>query len=383
MNKKPLGLYIHIPFCGSKCRYCDFYSEAGQSRAKKEEYIAAACKCLGYYGAQAREFEVGSVYIGGGTPSCVDAALIKKLLNAVYGSFHVGKACEISAEVNPASGSGKYLKKIRSAGVNRLSIGMQSEDAGMLALLGRPHSPADFEAAYAAARDAGFSNISVDVMYGLPGQTVESFQNTLEYLIKLGPEHISAYGLKLEEGTELHRNKDQYVFPDEDAEFEMYSAAAARLGGTGYRQYEISNFSKKGRECRHNMKYWRCEEYIGIGPAAHSYFCGKRFSYVRDTAAFIAAMNGGEAGAIDEYAEISQKERVGEYIMLSLRLNEGISEADFAARFGREFREPYGKRLEPFIRADCAVQKNGTYSLTVKGMFLSNYIIGKVLGYSQ
>lgn len=401
MQKKSLGLYIHIPFCHAKCAYCDFYSQSGAGDELMQRYVDALLLQMEDYASSAKDHSVDTVFIGGGTPSALPVKAMSDLLSGISRHFSIKKGAEFTMEANPATVSPAALSKYRKLGVNRLSIGLQSANADELSALSRIHTRDDFEASYKAARRAGFDNISVDLMYGIPLQTADSFSRTLDYVTALEPEHISVYGLKIEEGTPFARVRDTLILPDEDTEADMYLDCVRYLDAKGYRHYEISNFARPGYECRHNLKYWNCDEYLGLGCAAHSYFGGMRFSMKRDLMLYIDAMEadittgsmlGGDginiaeeqirnAAPIDEMYTVAPSERIGEYIMLRLRLTEGISSAEFEARFGMNFDALYGRRLKIYIDNGFMTYNGDRYAFTPKGMYVSNYILSSILDF--
>lgn len=403
MPKNPLGLYIHIPFCHAKCAYCDFYSLSGSGDALMQRYVDALLLQMEDYSHAARDYAVNTVFIGGGTPTTLPTGTMCDLLDGIRRYFNVTKNAEFTVEANPATVSQAALAKYRKKGVNRLSLGLQSANADELAALSRIHSTADFEASFSAARNAGFGNINVDIMYGIPLQTADSFSRTLDYVTALSPEHISVYGLKIEEGTPFARVRSTLMLPDEDTEADMYLDCISHLGVKGYRHYEISNFAKKGFECRHNLKYWNCEDYLGLGCASHSYFAGMRFSMKRDIMRFIESMeaditknvipheNGTdmtedklrEIQPIDELYRISDRERIGEYIMLRLRLADGVSSTEFTSRFGINFDAVYGRRLKVYIDNGFMRYDGDRYAFTPKGMYVSNYILSNILDFDE
>ena len=271
-EKPALGLYIHIPFCKAKCAYCDFYSLA-HSEEKMDAYTAALLRHLEEVAPRAAGMQVDTVYFGGGTPSYLGASRLARLLQAVQRRYNVVRDAEITLEANPDSaGDWKALRTLRRAGFNRLSLGLQSTDDALLRRIGRIHTYEQVQQAVTAARRAKLTNLSLDLIYGLPGQTMEDWQRTLADAVALAPEHVSCYGLKLEEGTPLWQQRQQLTLPDDDAQADMYLYAVAALEEMGYAQYEISNFARPGRESRHNLKYWRMQEYAGFGPGAHSDF---------------------------------------------------------------------------------------------------------------
>ncbi len=403
MAKRPLGLYIHIPFCHAKCAYCDFYSQSGAGDELMQRYVDSLLLQMEDYSAAAKGYTVDTVFIGGGTPTALPIKAMSDLLSGIARNFNLKKDAEFTMEANPATVSPAALSKYRKLGVNRLSIGLQSANADELSALSRIHTREDFEASYKAARRAGFDNISVDLMYGIPLQTADSFSRTLDYVTALEPEHISVYGLKIEEGTPFARVRDTLILPDEDTEADMYLDCIRYLTVKGFRHYEISNFARPGYECRHNLKYWNCDEYLGLGCAAHSYFGGMRFSMKRDLMLFIDAMeaditNGSmlgddgitlaeeqirNAAPIDELYTVAPAERIGEYIMLRLRLTGGISAAEFEARFGMNFDAVYGRRLQIYIDNGFMTYNGDRYAFTPKGMYVSNYILSNILDFDE
>ena len=403
MNKKSLGLYIHIPFCKAKCAYCDFCSVSGTGDEDMRRYVDALLLQMEDYSKAAKNYSVDTIFIGGGTPTVLPAKYVCDLIDGIYRNFDVPKKAEFTMEANPATVSGATLAKYRRAGVNRLSIGLQSANQEELSALSRIHTREDFEASYLAARNAGFHNINVDIMYGIPLQTPDSFNRTLDYVTKLEPEHISMYGLKIEDGTPFAAARDTLILPDEDSEADMYFDGIRYLEAKGFRHYEISNFALPGYECRHNLKYWNCDEYLGLGCAAHSYFRNLRFSFKRDIPLFIDAMeadisHGGtltgdgvavtydqykNAGLVDELYTITPEERVGEYIMLRLRLADGISSEQFRQRFGLNFDALYGRRLGIYIDNGFMTFDGDRYAFTPKGMYVSSYILSNILDFDE
>lgn len=383
MNRKKLGLYIHIPICEKKCAYCDFYSVTHFEECSR--YTDSLLLQMEDFSKECSSYEVDSVFIGGGTPTLLPKKNMVELINGIYRNFKVLKNAEFTMEANPASVDLSTLKKYRKLGVNRLSIGMQSANEKELRGLTRIHTFEEFCNSYAAARKAGFDNINVDVMYGIPMQTKESLDRTLTEVIKLEPEHISLYGLKIEEGTPFAKHEDKLVLPDEDVEYAMYTSSIEKLARHGYKQYEISNFARKGHECRHNLRYWNCEEYLGFGPAAHSYFKDRRFSYKRSVSMFMDALEYPDAGIniFEEDYEVTPSARVDEYIMLQLRLNKGLDENDFKERFGVDFGEKYAKDLKLYLDNGFMKYENGRYFFTPKGMYVSNYILSSFLTFES
>ena len=385
VNRQRLGLYLHIPFCKSKCAYCDFYSFVPGDDSVYERYINALIKHMESYKKGCEAYAPDTVYIGGGTPTSVPIGLLLELLHGVKRNFSLAKRPEITMEANPATVTYQGLKKLRRAGVNRLSIGLQSANNDELRALSRIHQRRDFEEAFRAARDAKINNINVDLMFGIPGQTIDTMLRTLNYVTRLGPEHISFYNLKIEEGTPFWRMRDALTLPDEDTEYEMYMTAIKFLASRGYAQYEISNFAKPGFQCMHNVKYWNCDEYLGLGPAAHSFFNGNRFSFCRDAEKYMRAIEnpGANIRITEGTEEIMTKERLGEYVMLRFRLTEGISVKEFYRLFGRDFEAMYGKKLARYMDYGLVGTSEGRYFFTPKGLFVSNYILSDILDFGD
>jgi len=382
-EKKRLGLYIHIPFCRSKCAYCDFFSFTPQNEEIKERYVSALIKHMESYRGAAKAYAPDTVFIGGGTPTALGTDQLVRLIREIKRNFSLTKHVEFTVEANPMTADYRDLAAIRRAGANRLSIGLQSGDNRELMALSRQHNRAEFEQFYRNARRAKFDNISIDVMYGIPFQTVDSFMKTLRYVVALEPEHISMYGLKIEQGTPFFAQKETLPLPNEDAEYEMYMRGVEFLTSKGYEHYEISNFARSGYRCMHNMKYWNCEEYLGLGVSAHSYFNGSRFSFKRNIDVYMNGMEimNSRIKITDESYEISPRERVGEYVMLRMRLSDGIDVRDFERRFALDFDSIYGRSLQKYIKSGFVSCMDGVYSFTNKGMFVSNYILSEILDF--
>lgn len=365
-----LGLYIHIPFCRSKCAYCDFYSLAG-AEERMDDYCRALERHLAEVAPQAECHKADTVYFGGGTPSYLGAERLCRLLGSIRKLYKVDKHAEITLEANPDSATDrKTLKRLRKAGFNRLSLGVQSMDDALLQTIGRIHTRQQVQEAVAAARKAGFKNLSLDLIYGLPGQTMEEWEKTLSDAVSLHPEHLSCYGLKLEEGTPLYRRQGELTFPDEDRQADMYLYAVEFLKQCGYEQYEISNFAKPGFASRHNLKYWLLQEYAGFGPGAHSDFGNVRYGYARDLERYLK----GEL-VLQESETVDSDEREREYLMLRLRTVQGVDPREFEYRFRQRF-APLAALLQQCAREGLAEQDGNGWHLTAKGFLVSNRIIG-------
>ncbi len=374
---KPLGLYLHIPFCRSKCLYCDFCSFPRADEARMKEYVLALCRDLRAYAPACREYTVDTVFLGGGTPTTLPAHLLEEVMGEIYKNYHVAPDAEITAECNPVTGERELFSRMRAAGINRLSIGLQSAHLKELKALGRLHDFDTFSACFADARAAGFENISVDVMSGIPHQTPESRRETLQKVLALAPEHISSYDLIIEEGTPFFKKQDTLPLPDEDAARRMYLEGIDALSQNGYAQYEISNFARAGYESRHNLKYWNCDEYLGFGVAAHSDFGGVRFGNSRDIDAYLAGRD-----ITEERSTPDKAERINEYVMLRFRLCEGVDVTAFENRFGVSFEGTYGKKLAPFIASELVRREGGRYFLSPEGMLVSNAILSQILDFA-
>ena len=377
-NKAPLGLYIHVPFCRSKCQYCDFYSLATKDDKVLDGYLDAICDHIKEAGELAPNHRVDTVYFGGGTPTFFGADGMAVILTTIRRNFDVATDAEITFEANPDSVSDRLLHRLRAEGFNRVSLGIQSDDEEMLKRLGRPHTYAQAVTAYHRIRKAGFRNVSIDLMYGLPGQDVYDWQQTLDNVLRLMPEHVSCYALKVEEGTPFAQMADALNLPDDETVADMYLAAVETLRGRGYKQYEISNFCRKGQISKHNMKYWTGGEYLGFGPAASSDFSGKRFTLKRDLQAYITGIRDG-GNIMEEMEEIPMRERAGEYLMLRLRTSLGIDQEEYEKLFLLPF-APLEEVLEQRRRSFHATQTDsGRWVLTPKGFLVSNDITTDLL----
>ena len=377
-NKKPLGIYIHIPFCRSKCQYCDFYSVTNKEHRLLDQYRKAICQHIREAGAQAPDYLVDTIYFGGGTPSFFGAEGMSAILTAIRKSFDVSSSAEITFEANPDSVYPQLLRRLRREGFNRVSLGIQCDNDEILSQIGRPHTYQQAVDAYKLIRRKGFRNVSVDLMYGLPGQTLHDWQDTLENVLQLKPEHISCYGLKVEEGTPLYEIQHEANLADDDTQADMYLHAIEILREHGYRQYEISNFCRKGHVSRHNLKYWSGEEYLGFGPDAASDFGGRRFTGIRDVHGYIDGILGGGT-VLQDVQEVPFRERAGEYLMMRLRTSMGIIPDEYERKFLLPF-APLEAKLEEFRSAHLAIRTyDGRWHLTAQGYLLSNSIISDLL----
>ena len=436
-GQRSLGLYIHIPFCLQKCHYCDFYSEAGTSPALRAKYIDALCREIAWYGGRlgsgngfdggagfgggigfdggagfdggngldgGARFDgrlVDTIFIGGGTPSILAAEQTVRILSTIFDNFRVADGAEISMECNPATLTAKKLASYKACGINRLSMGVQSMDEGILKIMGRAHGPQDVMDNFRLAREAGFDNINLDVMFGVPGQDMDIWKNTVQKVLALEPEHLSFYSLELAEGTEFYRRLASGALketaPEEDRE--MYHWLLSELDRAGYQHYEISNAARPGRECRHNLKYWNLEDYLGLGASAHSFIgnwrydaelSGWRFSNVDSVPAYVECMlcespiddaatfRSRQAACVDWQQENSWYDSVTDYTFTALRRVKGIAKKDFAGKFGRDFWEVFADRKAEFlgyIAAGDAAEDDESLWITRQGMDIASQII--------
>lgn len=382
MPKEKLGIYIHIPFCKSKCGYCDFCSHA-PIKGERERYLNALLLNMQDFSAAAKGYTVDTVFIGGGTPTLLEKKHMRDIMDCLYTCFDVDKSAEITVEANPGTVDKKYLRALVSMGINRISFGLQSANNNELYALGRIHSLEEFTDSFNAARSAGFKNINVDLMYGIPEQTKESFAKTLEFVKSLSPEHISVYGLKIEEGTPFFEKQSTLALPDEEDEYAMYKMAHTSLCGEGYKHYEVSNYAKYGFESRHNMRYWLDDKYLGFGVSAHSYFGKQRYAYTDDIEAYMLEMEhpADHGNILSECTDIDVFTKETEYVMLRLRLFDGLDFDGYRKEFGEDFLRKYGEKLKPYVNGGFVKVEDGKCAFTVKGMYVSNYILSEILDF--
>lgn len=373
--KDKISLYIHIPFCVRKCLYCDFPSFSGMESVF-DDYVRMLCREIDETYSDYRGMEVKSIFVGGGTPSVLPPALLGRISDKIFSRFDVDSKAEITIETNPGTLDAKKLGEMKSMYFNRLSMGLQAWQDRLLKKLGRIHTADEFETNFLQARDAGFKNINVDLMFALPAQSLDDWQETLEKVMKLRPEHISAYSLIIEEGTPFFDMFDRGEFKeiDEVTDRKMYYLAKEMLSDKGYKQYEISNFAKEGFECYHNKVYWRTEEYQGFGLGAHSYADGVRFHNTYDMKEYLR----GEGFRLDkEFLSLQEKQE--EFMFMGLRMNEGVSEAEFLRRFGESMDSVYGDEIKELISEELLVKKDGRLSLTDRGVDISNSVFEKFI----
>ena len=370
----PLELYVHIPFCVRKCQYCDFLSGPSDEETK-DRYIEALLKEI-RAAEHTEDYEIVSVFIGGGTPSALKAEAIASIMRTLQEQFFFCEDAEVTIEANPGTVDLEKLTIYRNVGINRLSLGLQSTDAEELKLLGRIHSYEEFLKSYEWAREAGFSNINIDLMFAIPGQTGEAWRQHLYQVAELNPEHISAYSLIIEEGTPFaEQNLD---LPDEDTEYQMYEDTAEILGTYGYQQYEISNYAKPGYMCRHNAGYWQRREYLGFGLGASSLYRGMRFSNTRRMQEYLKESRNPDQIRKD-VTVLSRNERIEEFMFLGFRMTEGISEKKFEENFDVRLMDVYGDILQKYEETGFVEHIETKWRLTRKGIHVSNHILADFL----
>ena len=370
----PLELYVHIPFCVRKCQYCDFLSGPSDEETK-DRYIEALLKEI-RAAEHTEDYEIVSVFIGGGTPSALKAEAIASIMRTLQEQFFFCEDAEVTIEANPGTVDLEKLTIYRNVGINRLSLGLQSTDAEELKLLGRIHSYEEFLKSYEWAREVGFSNINIDLMFAIPGQTGEAWRQHLYQVAELNPEHISAYSLIIEEGTPFaEQNLD---LPDEDTEYQMYEDTAEILERYGYRQYEISNYAKQGYMCRHNAGYWQRREYLGFGLGASSLYGGMRFSNTHQMQEYLKESRNPDQIRKD-VTVLSRNEQIEEFMFLGLRMTEGISEKKFEENFDVRLMDVYGDILQKYEETGFMEHIETKWRLTRKGIHVSNHILADFL----
>lgn len=407
MNKKKLEIYVHIPFCAKKCAYCDFLSFPGNMRMRRE-YTDKLLEEIRIQSSFVREYQIDTIFLGGGTPSILDAADITAIMGALKEHYDIAPDAEVTIEVNPGTVKMEGLAAYREAGINRVSMGLQSADDTELRYLGRIHTYDEFLKSFQRVRMAGFTNVNVDLISAIPGQTPESWRNTLKKTAMLKPEHISAYSLIVEDGTPFARR--ELKLPGEDEEYQMYEDTADILKRYGFEQYEISNYAKNGYECRHNIGYWKRTEYLGLGLGSASLvdeelwkcLCGEetsgsseregmdgteycspeqreyRFCNTRNLQEYLESSRNPRIIRRD-VAALSEKEQQEEFMFLGLRMTKGISVQEFRGRFGKEIEEIYGKVLKKYEAMGFLEESGGFWRFTRKGIHVSNHILSDFL----
>ena len=378
--KKELELYLHIPFCVSKCKYCDFLS-APSGEEQRQIYVERLCRRIRYWSDVIHNYgyEIVSIFVGGGTPSILTEAQITQVFEAVHESFPIREDAEITLEMNPGTDVKDKLPVYRELGINRLSMGLQSADNEELKCLGRIHTYEDFRQVYQWAREAGFTNINVDLMSAIPGQTLESYEDTLRKVADLEPEHISAYSLIIEEGTPFYERygegRHAEELPDEDIERQMYVRTGEIMEDYGYHRYEISNYAKDGYECRHNLGYWDRKEYLGLGAGASSLMDHIRWKEPDH----IGPSTGLVLEEREDFTRLRRKDEMEEFMFLGLRKINGVSEYDFYKSFRVSMDEIYKESIENLIKEGLLVREEDRIRLTDRGIDLSNYALSQFL----
>lgn len=373
-----MELYLHMPFCVRKCAYCDFLSFPSGAKTQRM-YAKRLMEDIDVMGKRYGEIPVETIFIGGGTPSVPDSGLIVEIMERVRHAFHVADGAEISMEANPGTVTREKLTDYRKAGINRLSFGLQSANDRELKLLGRIHTWAEFLESFTLARECGFANLNIDLMSALPGQTCESWKETLSRVTDLDPEHISAYSLIIEEGTPFGERygseEGRKLLPDEDSEREMYHETKRFLKDCGYERYEISNYAKPGRECRHNIGYWTGVPYLGLGLGASSYLDGCRFTVNPDMKQYLEE----KPGMFTDIEKLTKKDMDEEFFYVGLRMTAGVSLSEFERRFGISAKEVYPGLMETFVKEKAARFEGDRFVLTDYGLDVSNYIMAQFL----
>lgn len=373
-----MELYLHMPFCVRKCAYCDFLSFPTDQETQNL-YTRRLREDIDAMGKKYGDIPVDTIFIGGGTPSVPDSALIVGIMEHVRKAFHVAEGAEISMEANPGTVTREKLTDYRRAGINRLSFGLQSANDRELKLLGRIHTWAEFLESFHLARECGFTNINIDLMSALPGQTRESWKDTLKRVTDLNPEHISAYNLIIEDGTPFGEKygseEGRKLLPDEDSEREMYHETKRFLRDCGYERYEISNYAKPGRACRHNIGYWTGLPYLGLGLGASSYMDGCRFAVNSDMKQYLEE----KPGMFTDVEKLTKKDMEEEFFYVGLRMTAGVSLPEFERRFGVSAKDVYPGLMEMFVEEKAAVFQGDRFVLTDYGLDVSNYIMAQFL----
>lgn len=369
-----LALYVHIPFCLKKCNYCDFISFPNKFDYV-EKYTDALVKEIRLYSSVGKKFKLNTVFIGGGTPSSINSIYIEKIMDGIYKYFDTNELKEVTIETNPKTLDKEKLVRYRESGINRISMGVQTLNDNLLKILGRIHNTEDFYKNYDLVRNLGFNNVNLDLMFGLPFQTLEDVIYTLKEVIKLEPTHLSFYGLIVEKGTKFYdlNNRGKLNLPDEDLERAMYHKGMEYLVSNGYEHYEISNFAKKGYECKHNLFYWELKPYIGLGIGAHSNIFGKRYWNFADIKKYISSLDNGSF-PVSEEEVIDKDMEMAEYCILGLRLIRGIDKKNFLGRFGIDIKEIYGKIIERHVKGGLLYENENRIYLTKRGLDLSNIV---------
>lgn len=388
--KKSLGVYVHIPFCVRKCNYCDFLSsnycnnDVNQNKLARD-YVNALVREIEIYSEELQEYKVQTIYIGGGTPSCIDSELIAMILENIEELFDVSDSAEITIEVNPGTLLNNKARAYKNMGINRISMGLQSANNEELRILGRIHTYEEFLESYNLLRSVGFDNINIDVMSAIPNQSVESYIDTLNKVISLRPEHISSYSLIIEEGTYFYNIQDELKLVSEDDEREMYYKTKEILQNRGYERYEISNYALKGMESKHNSSYWTGVDYIGFGVGASSYLNGYRYDRIQDINKYIEVYDKLSNYLIAEKniecnkQYLTLQNKMEEYMFLGLRMTKGISKTRFKELFEKDINEVYGNVIDKYVSMKLLNEEKDILQLTDKGIDVSNIVLADFL----
>lgn len=391
---KDLSIYIHIPFCVRKCLYCDFLSfpvtpdemrlssHYGPQMGNMENYVNLLEREIKENAEKYKEYHVISIFLGGGTPSILPAEAVSRIMEVIKENYRIAEDAEITIEMNPGTADDRKLNQYITDGMNRISIGLQSADDRELARIGRIHDYRTFLESYELARNAGFSNINIDIMASLPGQSEASYEQTLKCVAALQPEHISAYSLILEEGTSLYERQSEYSFPSEEEDRKMYALTKEYLAACGYHRYEISNYAKTGCECRHNKVYWQRGDYAGFGLGAASMVQNVRWKNPADMAtyeAYVARLADRQEEYIPDRQILTVPEQMEEFMFLGLRMMCGVERRKFASIFGRRIEEIYGETIERLCRQGLLLKENDRIRLTDRGIDVSNFAMAQFL----
>lgn len=379
--KKELSIYIHIPFCYSKCYYCDFNSYTDKNKYI-EKYIEYLKKEIDLYSETLKQHKLKTVFFGGGTPSHIDARYISEILKYLYSKIDTSSIVEVTIESNPKTLDLNKLNTYKSAGVNRISLGVQTLDDNLLKSIGRAHTAKDFYNTYKMLRDSGFKNINVDIMFNLPGQSLEDLMDTLTKVISLDVTHISLYSLNIEENTPFFEmyEKGEISLSDEDIEREMYHKSIEFLENEGYHQYEISNFAKLDYECQHNLIYWKLEPYIGLGLSAHSNIDSLRYGNVDSFDDYFKLLDNNKLPIDESSKEFIKKDmEIAEYIMLGLRLNSGLDKGEFKKKYKTDIEDMFNNKFQQFKDEDLIIESEDKIKLTAKGLDLCNIVFMEIL----
>ncbi|WP_300278363.1 radical SAM family heme chaperone HemW [Peptacetobacter sp.] len=373
------GIYIHIPFCVKKCKYCDFNS-FNMNLNEKKIYLEDLKKEIEMYSSDYKNKKIDTIFFGGGTPSILTSKEIEDLMRILKEKFDFSKEVEITMECNPGTIDREKLQTMKINGINRLSIGLQAVQNSHLKYIGRIHTYEEFEKNFKEARTIGFDNINIDLMFDLPNQTEDDWKESLKKVVKLNPEHISAYSLILEEGTELFEmyNREEFSLMDENKDMDMYEYTINYLRENGYNQYEISNYAKKDKECKHNIIYWKCENYIGLGAGASGYLGKERYTNEMNLSDYHKKTYNNQK-PIMSIEMLSEEEMIEEKVFMNLRMNEGINRKEFKEKFGIDFYEKYKNKIDTLKERNLLTIDDISIKLTQKGREISNNVFLEIL----